>query len=208
MIHLAYVQVIPLTCRWNAEYTTPDYLYWTFVGVDVSFCIYSSVILDALPFSCNLMLHKVYSISWFFYFRVIARDIDPSIIEQTPWLASLSTLINRKSTQFIRFSRCTLSTPCSSDVLSSNAPPLPELSIFGPLTDQFAELWKSNPFIPSLRRVFTFHRVNECDLSHPLVSIRLCEESSAPLPLFLLSLLLLFCFVDLALLLSLRKPFL
>ena len=63
MIHLAFVQIIPLICRWNAEYTTPDYLYWTFVGVDVSLCIYSPVILDTLPFSCNLMLRKVYSIS-------------------------------------------------------------------------------------------------------------------------------------------------
>ena len=93
-------------------------------------------------------------------------------------------------------------------MLSSFAPPLPELPLFGPLTDQFAELWKPNPFLPTLRQVQTFHRVDECDLPHPLVSIRLCDESPAPFPLLLLSLLLLLCVLDLALLLSLRKPFL
>ena len=168
--------------------------------------MYSTVILDTLPFSCNLMLRKVYSVTWSSRSSVIARDLDQWIIEQTPWLASLSSLVNRKSTHFIRFTRCALSAPCSSEVLSSFAPPLPELPLFDPLTDQFAELWRPNPFLPTLRPVQTFHRVDECDLPHPLVDIRLCEESSPPFPLLLLSLLLLLCFVDLALLLSLRKP--
>lgn len=120
------------------------------------------------------------------------RDLDSGILQNTPWLRSLSLLLNKPSIHSIQFTECSSSGLCDKPALYSFSSEIPSFPIFGALIPRFRDLWEQHPFVPNLMYSYKHLRLNDDEISklnHTLVDTRFFNgsiKSNWILPVYLL----------------------